>query len=102
MLIGYGFHERVYAPTDRLTVTGIIDLDYKVRMIDVEKLKPDIHVLNDKILDPDFENQFIGLTIEEMRLSPEGKIDAVSGATISSTLIVETIRKILEEVQSPS
>lgn len=102
MLVGYGFHERVYAPTDRLTVTGIIDLDYRIKVIDVEKLKPDIHVLNEKILKPDFENQFIGLTIEEMNLSPEGKIDAVSGATISSTLIVETIRKVLEEVQSTS
>ena len=102
MLIGYGFHERVYGPTDRLTVTGIIDLDYKIKIIDVQKLKPDIHVHNDEILEPVFENQFKGLTIEEIKLSPEGKIDAVSGATISSTLIVETIRKILEEVQSSS
>ncbi|MCS7125658.1 MAG: cytochrome b/b6 domain-containing protein [Aigarchaeota archaeon] len=102
MLIAYGFYERVYAPTDRLTVTGIIDLNYKIKMIDIEKLKPDIHVLNEKILEPEFENQFIGLMIEEVKLSPEGKIDAVSGATISSSQIVETIRKVLGEIQSSS
>lgn len=102
MLVGYGFYERVYAPTDKLIVTGIIDLDYRIKKIDVEKLRPDVHILNDKILEPSFEDQFIGLTIEEVKLSPEGKIDAVTGATISSSLIVKTIRKVLEEVQSSS
>jgi len=102
MLIGYGFHEKVYAPTDRLILTGIVDLNYRIKAIDVDRMKPDIHLHNEKIIEPEFENQFIGLTIEEIGLYPEGRIDAVSGATISSTQVVELVRKALAEIQSSS
>lgn len=101
-LIAYGFDERVYAPTDRLRITGIIGLDYKIRALDVDRLQPDIQLLRDEIIEPAFENQFIGLRVEDLYLSPQGKIDAVSGATISSTRIVETVRKILSGIQQSS
>lgn len=98
MLIGYGFHERAYAPTDRLVLTGIVDLNYRIKAIDIDKMKPDIHLHNEKIIEPEFENQFIGLTIEEIKISPEGRIDAISGATISSESVVDAIRNSIKNI----
>jgi hypothetical protein len=45
-----------------------------------------------------FEKQFIGLMVEEVNLSPDGKIDAITDATLSSTWITDGIRGKVEEI----
>jgi hypothetical protein len=45
-----------------------------------------------------FEKQFIGLMAEEVNLSPDGKIDAITDATLSSTWITDGIRGKVEEI----
>lgn len=49
--------------------------------------------LGDKILLPDFTNRFIGLDISEINLTRDGgKVDAITGATISSRAVVDGVR----------
>jgi hypothetical protein len=50
------------------------------------------------VTEPGFENRFIGLTVEEVNLSPDGKIDAITDATLSSTWITDGIRGKVEEI----
>lgn len=49
--------------------------------------------LGDKILAPDFTDKFVGLDISEVKLTRDGgKIDAITGATISSQAVVDGAR----------
>ena len=98
LLIGYAFVTKAYGPSDRLEVVGIVDLDYKVAAIDVEPLPEHPHLFNPQIREPEFEDQFVGLSVEELYLSPEGKIDAVTGATLSSEAVTEAVREKIEEI----
>ena len=50
------------------------------------------------VTEPDFEKQFIGLMVEEVNLSPDGKIDAITDATLSSTWITDGIRQKVQEI----
>jgi len=101
-LIAYGFYARAYAPTDRLQIVGIVGLDYRVKAIDIDRMEPGIRLFNEKIVEPEFESEFIGLTVDDVKLSPEGKVDAVSGATISSTAVVEAVRDALKNITQKS
>jgi len=50
--------------------------------------------LGAKIVDPSFQGQFVGLSADEIALSRNGgKVDAITGATISSSAVVDTVRK---------
>lgn len=49
--------------------------------------------LGDKILAPDFTDKFVGLDISEVKLTRDGgKIDAITGATISTQAVVDGAR----------
>jgi hypothetical protein len=50
------------------------------------------------VTEPGFEKQFIGLMVEEVNLSPDGKIDAITDATLSSTWITDGIRQKVQEI----
>ncbi|MCD6510999.1 MAG: FMN-binding protein [Thaumarchaeota archaeon] len=99
-LIAYAFAKKAYGPSERLEVVGIINLDYKVVAIDVEPLPQNPHLLNPKIIGPEFEDQFVGLSVKELYLSPKGKIDAASGATLSSEAVTNAVRETIEEIIS--
>ena len=96
-IIGSAFIAEKYAFTDRLEIIGIVDLDYWVASINVER-HPEYRG-NLEIIDPKFETQFVGLSMEELHLSPNGKVNAVTGATISSNAVVEAVRKRIEEIK---
>lgn len=52
--------------------------------------------LGTKVADPDFYNQFAGLTSTDMNLKKYGgKIDAITGATVSSKAVIEGVKNIL-------
>jgi electron transport complex protein RnfG len=54
--------------------------------------------LGAKIVEPSFQEQFVGLTVDEIALSRNGgKVDAITGATISSSAVVDTVRGTLLE-----
>ncbi len=59
--------------------------------------------LGAKITTANFLNQFIGKTKEEIYLKKDktdGKIDAITGATISSRAVVDGVRKLLEKIEN--
>jgi len=54
--------------------------------------------LGEKIIEASFSDQFNGININDVALSKDGgKIDAISGATISSSAVVETVFKTVKE-----
>ena len=57
--------------------------------------------LGTRIAEPEFTNQFMGKRIEDLRLRRDGGlIDAITGATISSRAITETVRTGAEVVRN--
>lgn len=107
--IGYGFIMK--APDqafgvpeteefDLYEVTGILDLDFKLRELDIalhEDYKGDLWA--EGINDAPYKDQYIGLEAEKMRLSPDGAIDAISGSTISSKTVTDAIREKIMEME---
>jgi hypothetical protein len=79
---------------DKYQVTGIVEpKEYRIISLDIS-LHPEgpEEPWDIRITEPDFERQYIGLTVEEIDLSPDGKIDAISDATFSSTWLTDAIR----------
>lgn len=109
MLIGYGFS--VVVPEvvpdipdmdemDKYQVYGIVDpREHKIINIEIS-LHPDgpEEPWTEEITDSEFTNQYIGLTVEEIDLKPDGKIDSVTDATLSSTWITDAIREKVSEI----
>jgi hypothetical protein len=80
---------------DKYQVFGIVDpKEYKIIALDIT-----IHPAGPEepwateITEPEFEKQYIGLTVEEIDLSPDGKIDAITDSTLSSTWVTNAIRE---------
>lgn len=49
--------------------------------------------LGDKIVKPSFTDRFVGLDISEVQLTRDGgKVDAISGSTISSKAVIDAVR----------
>jgi hypothetical protein len=108
-LIGYAFAKDIpeaiagipgMEDMDRYQVVGIVDpKEYRIVKLDIA-----IHPEMNKepwtmdVTEPGFEERFVGLKVEEVNLSPDGKIDAVTDATLSSTWITDGIRQKIEEI----
>ena len=85
---------------DKYQVFGIIDpKEYKIINLDIA-IHPDMvkEPWTMDVTEPGFEKQFIGLMVEEVNLSPDGKIDAITDATLSSTWITDGIREKVKEI----
>jgi hypothetical protein len=85
---------------DRYRVFGVVDpAEYKIINLDIV-LHPEMNrdPWSLEVIEPDFEKRFIGLSVSEIGLSPDGKIDAVSEATLSSTWITDGIREKVREI----
>lgn len=85
---------------DRYRVYGIIDpLDYKVINIDIA-IHPEMakEPWSEELIGENFEKRFIGIQCEEINLAPDGKIDAITEATISSKWLTDGIRNKVEEI----
>ena len=108
-LIGYAFAKDIpeavadipgVEDMDRYQVFGIIDpKEYKIINLDIA-IHPEMakEPWTMDVTEPGFENRFIGLTVEEVNLSPDGKIDAITDATLSSTWITDGIRQKVQEI----
>lgn len=85
---------------DKYQVDGILDPnEYKMINIDIS-LHPEgpEEPWTMEITEPEFERQFIGLTVEDIDLTPDGKIDAITDATLSSTWITDAIREKVSDI----
>ena len=85
---------------DKYQVVGIVDTkEYRIINLDIS-LHPEgpEEPWTTEITEPEFEKQYIGLTLEEIDLSPDGKIDAITDATLSSTWITDAIQEKVSEL----
>jgi len=108
-LIGYAFAKDIPEAVadipgaedmDKYQVFGIIDpKEYKIINLDIA-IHPEMvkEPWTMDVTEPGFEKQFIGLMAEEVNLSPDGKIDAITDATLSSTWITDGIREKVKEI----
>ncbi len=108
-LIGYAFTKEIpeavadipgVEDMDRYRVFGILDpKEYKIINLDIA-IHPEMtkEPWTMDVTEPGFEKQFIGLSVEEVNLSPDGKIDAITDATLSSTCITDGIRQKVQEI----
>jgi len=84
---------------DKYEVLGIVNPEFKIVSLDIAP-----HPEGPKdmwagaVIESKFKEQFLGLSAEEVKLSPEGKIDAVAEGTISSTLVTNAIRGKIDEI----
>jgi len=109
--IGYAFYaegmgEAVYGGETGTKVPGPIVI--MVGLEDKERIKGIFVVSNSEtpqiwnfLVKEDYFDQFIGLKIEETYFSRDGgQVDSVTGATLSSTLVLNTVREAaLEKVE---
>jgi hypothetical protein len=108
-LIGYAFAKDIPEAVadipgaedmDKYRVFGVIDpKEYKIINLDIA-IHPEMtkEPWTMDVTEPGFEKRFIGLMVEEVNLSPDGKIDAITDATLSSTWITDGIRGKVEEI----
>lgn len=85
---------------DRYVVLGAVDTEYKVVWVDISihPEKTEGEPWDITITEPEFEERYTGLTVEEIELFPDGKIDAITDATLSSTWITDAIREKIQDI----
>ena len=108
-LIGYAFDAVVpeaaadiveMEDMDKYQIHCIVDpKEYKIIALDIS-IHPDSpeEVWAEAIAEPEFEKQYIGLTVEEVDLSPDGKIDAITDATLSTSWVTNAMRDRIGEI----
>ncbi len=99
MLIGYAFVSMKDGYVAPIVVAGAIDLNHKVVAITIIR-QTETPGLGDRITTPQFLDQFTDITVGELYLSPHGEIDAITGATISSQVVVDAIREKIMEIEA--
>jgi len=98
-MLGYGFIMGFRGMWNEIKLAGALDPDYKLLGIKVLE-QGETPGLGARIEEEEFEQQFSGLTIEDIKLSKfGGKIDAISGATTTSKIVTEAIRKEAEKIR---
>jgi hypothetical protein len=85
---------------DKYRIIGIVDpREFKIIAVDIS-IHPEgpEEPWATEITEPEFKGQYIGLTVEEIDLSPDGKIDAITDSTLSSTWVTDAIRERVKEI----
>lgn len=97
--IGYAFLADGYGYGGSINLLVGIDLNFDIKGIDVIS-HTETPGLGSRITEDSFKQQFKGLTPDDIALrKDDGKIDAITGATISSTAVAEAIREeMLEKI----
>ncbi len=100
MLVGYGFVAEFRGMWGEIRVGGGLDLDYHLTGIKVIK-HSETPGLGSRIKSEWFLEQFVGLEAHEVKIVKlGGKIDAITGATVSSRAVTTGIRTEMERVIS--
>lgn len=86
---------------DKYEVTGTVDTDFEITALDISEHPdgPD-DLWAKEVIEPEFATQYLRLNPDEMHLSPDGKIDAVSDGTLSSKILSDGIRNKLEQIKA--
>ncbi len=94
--IGYAFTAKGKGYGGDINIIVGIDKDFIIKSIDIIS-NTETPGLGTKITESSFKDQFKGLSLNDINLSKNGgKIDAITGATISSKAVVDAVRNELE------
>jgi len=97
-LLGYGFSQTGRGMWGDIQVAGGLDLDFNVIGLSVIE-QGETPGLGARIVEDRFLDQFKGLESGDVKLEKYGgKVDAISGASISSKAVTEIIRLEMERV----
>ena len=100
--IGKIFEVKTMGYGGYITLKIGLDKENKIKRIKIKEHN-ETPGLGSKITQESFLKQFIGKTKDDIYLKKDktdGKIDAITGATISSRAIVEGVRKLLEKIEN--
>ncbi|HHI30097.1 MAG TPA: RnfABCDGE type electron transport complex subunit G [Candidatus Methanoperedenaceae archaeon] len=98
-LVGFCFFHKQSGSQDMITLAGGIDTDYKLAGIKIVAHK-ETPGLGSKIAELEFTDQFKGVHTSELALSKKGgKIDAITGATISSQAVIDGLHAKIDEIK---
>ncbi|MDK2892566.1 Rnf electron transport complex subunit RnfG [Methanohalophilus sp.] len=91
-LVGYAFFQEYPGAQGPIQIVGGVDTSFST-ITGVQIMKHgETPGLGAKITEPDFRNQFIGIPLADMKLSKDGgKIDSITGATISSQAVIDAL-----------
>ncbi len=97
-LLGYAFSQTGRGMWGDIQVVGGLDLDFKLLGLTIIE-QGETPGIGARIVDPMFLDQFKGLLAEDVKLEKYGgKVDAISGASISSRAVTEIIRLEMERI----
>ncbi len=99
--IGYSFVTKGKGYGGDIKILVSLESDFNIKQISIVT-QTETPGLGDRILSPDFTDMFIGLKTEDVALSGDGgKIDAITGATVSSRAVTEAVRQaMIEKIQN--
>lgn len=96
-IIGYAFIATGKGYGGEINTIVGIDNEYKIKEISVVS-NTETPGLGTKILETFFTDQFKNLELQDVKLSKDGgKVDAISGATISSRAVTDSVRSAIEK-----
>lgn len=99
-IIGYGSIFTFIGLWSEITLGIGLDLDYKLTGLIVLK-QGETPGLGARIEEKWFQKQFEGLTAEEVELKKySGKIDAITGATVTSKAVTKAVRREIMDLKS--
>ena len=98
-LVGYCFMDSLYGYSSEVKTMVAVGLDFNVLKIDViDQLETP--GLGAKADTPDFEERFIGKNLSQMKVKKDGgKIKAITGATITSRTVTQSIAEGLKKLK---
>jgi len=95
--IGYAFLASGKGYGGAINILVGIDMDFRVKDVIIIS-NTETPGLGSRITESSFTDQFKGLTVDDISLEKNGgKVDAITGATISSNAVVEAIRNTMVE-----
>lgn len=98
--IGYSFVTTGTGYGGDINILVSLETDFSIKNVSIIN-QTETPGLGDRITSPEFTDMFQGLEAEEVALAEQGgKVDAISGATVSSEAVTEAIREsMIEKIQ---
>lgn len=98
-LVGFAFFKKQVGSQSTIEVAGGITSDYTMTGIQIMS-HAETPGLGAKIVTPEFKDQFKGVAKDDLRLSKKGgKIDTITGASISSQAVIDAMTSKINEIQ---
>jgi electron transport complex protein RnfG len=100
-IVGYSFRTIQPGAQGLIELLGGVSADFNT-VTGMEVLShAETPGLGAKIIEPGFKSQFVNLPVADLSLSKDGgKVDAISGATISSTTVVNALHMGIDSVRA--